>query len=202
MGWMCKAGDHMNGWLMGQSGLQVDDWIGSMPCREGAGAWPAVPHLRSSRSSRSTLSIGGMASTVLPATLMGGDDGGHPWRVDAGCSTVQDMYKRTTGRPRGAATVSLHSASCPWLLTAEVNGRPAAGLHQAHPRLPPLHFRAQQALFTPQRKLALLVRRIRRPAGQFAHSSPISCSPRPATSQDTIVHSTRVPFVLLRERDA
>jgi hypothetical protein len=83
---MCKAGDHMNGWLMGQSGLQVDDWIGSMPCREGAGAWPAVPHLRSSRS---TLSIGGMASTVLPATLMGGDDGDHPWRVDAGCSTVQ-----------------------------------------------------------------------------------------------------------------
>ena len=65
--WMCKAGDHMNGWpagrLMGQSGHQVDDWIGSMPCCEGAGAWPCRPpppiELEQELSS-----IGGMASTV------------------------------------------------------------------------------------------------------------------------------------------
>ena len=77
--WMCKAGDHMNGWpagrLMGQSGHQVDDWIGSMPCCEGAGAWPCRPpppiELEQELSS-----IGGMASTVPrpAATLMGGDD--------------------------------------------------------------------------------------------------------------------------------
>ena len=46
--------------------------------RRGLGAWPAVPHPRSSRSrSRNPLSIGGMASTVLPGCDIDGrgDDG-------------------------------------------------------------------------------------------------------------------------------
>jgi len=80
--------------VVGQSGHQVDDWIGSMPCCEGAGAWaPGLPSPTPDRA-------GAGAGTRSPsgewhlqcspaATFMGEVTTAHPWRIDAGCSTVQ-----------------------------------------------------------------------------------------------------------------